>query len=223
MLEEYRKHLSERAAEGLPALALDAPQVTALIELIKSPPAGEEEYLLELLTHRVPPGVDDAAYVKAVFLAAVTKGEAHSPLIDGKHAAELLGTMLGGYNIVPLIELLDDEALAPIAVQGLSKTLLMFDAYHDVIEKAKTNDWAKQVVDAWAEAQWFTDRAPLADEITITVFKVPGETNTDDLSPASEAWSRPDMIPVCLRGWGSDMPPLIGVHVTSGQRFISLS
>lgn len=193
MLEEYRKHLSERAAEDLPALPLDAQQTTGLVELIKNPPAGEEEYLLELLTQRVPPGVDEAAYVKAAFLAAVAKGEAATPLIDTRHATELLGTMVGGYNIHPLVELLDKEPLAPVAVQALSKTLLMFDAFHEVFDMAKTNDWAKQVVDAWAEARWFTDRAPLAEEITVTVFKVPGETNTDDLSPASEAWSRPDI------------------------------
>lgn len=193
MLEAYRKHVAERAEDGLPPLPLNAEQVAALVELLKAPPAGESDFLVDLLVNRVPPGVDQAAYVKAGFLAALAKGEAKSPLIDGKRATELLGTMLGGYNIAPLVELLDDDDLAPIAARALSKTLLVFDAYHDVIHKAKTNNWAKQVVDAWAEAQWFTDRTPLAEEITVTVFKVPGETNTDDLSPASEAWSRPDI------------------------------
>ncbi len=193
MLKEYREHVEQRAAEGLPPLPLDAKQVAALVELLKNPPKGEEQVLADLLTHRVPPGVDDATYVKAGFLTALAKGEAKSPVIDRKHATELLGTMLGGYNVRALIELLDDEDMAPIAAQGLAKTLLVFDAYHDVIHKAKTNNWAKQVVDAWAEAEWFTSRNKLAESITLTVFKVPGETNTDDFSPASEAWSRPDI------------------------------
>jgi aconitate hydratase 2/2-methylisocitrate dehydratase len=194
VLEAYRQHVEERAAQGLPPLALDAKQVAALVELLKNPPAGEEAALVELLTQRVPPGVDDAAYVKAAFLTAVAKGEVNSPLIDNKQAVELLGTMLGGYNIQPLIELLDDTDLAPIAAAALSKTLLMFDAFHDVIDKAKAgNNFAKQITDAWAEAEWFTSRPELAREIKVVVFKVPGETNTDDLSPASEAWSRPDI------------------------------
>jgi aconitate hydratase 2 len=193
MLKEYREHVEQRAAQGLPPLPLDAKQVAALVELLKNPPKGEEQFLADLLTHRVPPGVDDAAYVKAGFLTALAKGEAQSPVIDRKRATELLGTMLGGYNVRALIDLLDDEDMAPIAAQGLAKTLLIFDAYHDVIHKAKTNNWAKQVVDAWAEAEWFTSRNKLAESITLTVFKVPGETNTDDFSPASEAWSRPDI------------------------------
>ena len=194
MLEAYRQHVEQRAAKGLPPLALDAQQTADLIELLKNPPAGEEKTLVELFTHRVPAGVDDAAYVKAAFLAAVTKGEAASPLIDGKQAAELLGTMLGGYNIQPLIELLDNDELAAIAVAALSKTLLMFDAFHDVVEKAQTgNEYAKQVTDAWANADWFTSKPELAEAIQVTVFKVDGESNTDDLSPASEAWSRPDI------------------------------
>ncbi|WP_455198146.1 bifunctional aconitate hydratase 2/2-methylisocitrate dehydratase [Kaarinaea lacus] len=192
-LTAYRKHVEERATDGLPPLPLDSEQVSALVELLKSPPAGEEDFLLELLTQRVPPGVDQAAYVKAGFLAAIARGEATSPLIDPTHATNLLGTMLGGYNIQPLVELLDDDTLAPIAAEALSKTLLVFDAYHDIAEKAKTNELAAQVMDAWANADWFTTRDPLADAITVTVFKVPGETNTDDLSPASEAWSRPDI------------------------------
>jgi len=193
VLESYRQHVSERAEEGLPPLALDAQQTAELVELLKNPPAGEEEAVLELLIHRVPPGVDQAAYVKAGFLAAVTKGETQCPLITPARATELLGTMLGGYNIEPLVDLLDIADLAPIAVEALSKTLLVFDAYHDVAAKAETNEFAKQIIDAWANADWFTSREPLAESITVTVFKVEGETNTDDLSPASEAWSRPDI------------------------------
>jgi len=194
VLEAYRQHVEQRASEGLPPLALDAQQTVALIELLKNPPAGEAETLIELFTHRVPAGVDDAAYVKAAFLAAISKGEAASPLIDDKHAAKLLGTMLGGYNILPLIELLENAELAPVAVAALSKTLLMFDAYNDVIDLAKAgNKFARQVADAWANAEWFTNKPELAKEIKVVVFKVAGETNTDDLSPASEAWSRPDI------------------------------
>ena len=193
MLDAYRKHVEERATENLPPLPLDAEQTAALIELLKKPPVGEEQYLLDLLIHRVPPGVDQAAYVKDGFLADVAKGKATSPLIDAAKATELLGTMLGGYNIHPLIELLANDAVADIAVKALSNTLLMFDAYHDVLELAKNNAHAKQVVDSWANAEWFLNKPELANEITVTVFKVEGETNTDDLSPASEAWSRPDI------------------------------
>ena len=193
MLESYRQHVSERAEQGLPPLALDAQQTAELVELLKNPPAGEEEAVVELLVHRVPPGVDQAAYVKAGFLAAVAKGETECPLITPARATELLGTMLGGYNIEPLVGLLDNADLAPIAVEALSKTLLVFDAYHDVAAKADSNEFAKQIIDAWANADWFTGREPLAESITVTVFKVEGETNTDDLSPASEAWSRPDI------------------------------
>ncbi len=193
MINEYRQHVTERAAEGLPPLPLNAEQTSALVELLKQPPAGEGDFLLDLLTHRVPPGVDEAAYVKAAFLADIASGQVKSPLINKRHATGLLGTMLGGYNIAPLIELLDDDELAPIAARALSKTLLIFDAYHDVIHKAKTNNWAKDVVDAWANGDWFSAREPLAERITLTVFKVDGETNTDDLSQAAEAWSRPDI------------------------------
>ena len=193
MLKTYREHVATRAQQGLPPLPLNASQVAELVALLKTPPAGEDALLLELLTERVPPGVDEAAYVKAAFLAALAKGEATSPLLDRRRATELLGTMLGGYNIQPLIALLDDEAVADKAADALSRTLLMFDAYHDVLAKTATNPHAKRVVDAWAAAEWFTSRTPLPEEITVTVFKVPGETNTDDLSPASEAWSRPDI------------------------------
>ena len=193
MLEAYRQHVEERAAQGVPPLPLSTQQTAELVGLLKNPPAGEEQTLLDFLTNRVPAGVDQAAYVKAAFLADVAKGKAHSPLLTPRRAIELLGTMLGGYNIQPLIEALDNKELAPAAVHALSNTLLMFDAYHDVIEKAKTNAFAGQVVDAWANAEWFTSRPSLPEEIVVAVLKVPGETNTDDLSPASEAWSRPDI------------------------------
>ncbi|OQS38502.1 bifunctional aconitate hydratase 2/2-methylisocitrate dehydratase [Chromobacterium haemolyticum] len=194
MLEAYRQHVAERAALGIPPLPLSAKQVEALVELLKNPPKGEESTLVELITHRVPPGVDDAAKVKASFLAAVAEGDAQSPLISRELATQLLGTMLGGYNIKPLIDLLDDAAVAQIAADGLKKTLLMFDAFHDVKEKMdKGNAFAKQVVESWANAEWFTSRPEVAEKITVTVFKVSGETNTDDLSPAPDAWSRPDI------------------------------
>ena len=194
MLEAYRKAAAEREALGIPALPLTAQQTAELAELLKNPPAGEGEFLLELLTHRVPAGVDDAAKVKASFLAAVAEGSVQSPLVSPEKATELLGTMLGGYNIHPLIELLDNEKLAPIAANGLKHTLLMFDSFHDVQEKAeKGNVHAQAVLKSWADAEWFTSRPKVPEKITVTVFKVDGETNTDDLSPAPDAWTRPDI------------------------------
>src|SRR5450830_320935 len=194
MLQAYRQHAAERAALGIPPLPLDAKQVADLIELIKNPPAGEDAFLLDLLTHRVPPGVDDAAKVKASFLAAVAHGDIAVALISKAKATELLGTMVGGYNVHPLIELLDDAEVAAVAAEGLKKTLLMFDFFNDVAEKAKAgNAKAKEVVQSWADAEWFTTRPEVEKKITVTVFKVPGETNTDDLSPAPDAWSRPDI------------------------------
>ncbi|MBX2848769.1 MAG: bifunctional aconitate hydratase 2/2-methylisocitrate dehydratase [Acidiferrobacterales bacterium] len=194
MLEAYRAHVAERAEMGIVPEPLNAEQVADLIELLKSPPAGEEEFLIELFTDRVPAGVDQAAYVKASFLAAITTGEASSPLISDERATEILGTMLGGYNIEPLIAALDNDKLADEAAQSLSHTLLMFDAFHDVKEKAdQGNDYAKRVVQSWANAEWFTGKDAVAEKITVTVFMVPGETNTDDLSPAPDAWSRPDI------------------------------
>ena len=194
MLKAYREHVKEREQLGTVPKPLDAEQTAALVELLKNPPQGEEEFILELLTYRIPAGVDEAAYVKAGFLAAITKGEASSPLIDKIKATELLGTMLGGYNISPLIDCLDNDELAPTAAKALSKTLLMFDAFFDVKEKTDAgNEHAKQVIQSWAEGEWFTNKPKLADKITVTVFKVPGETNTDDLSPAPDAWSRPDI------------------------------
>lgn len=194
MLEAYRKHVEERAAEGVVAQPLNAEQVAALIEQLKTPPQGEEAVLVDLLENRIPPGVDEAAYVKAGFLAAITTGEAQSPLVSKAKAAQLLGTMQGGYNIEPLVSLLDDAELAPIAVTALSHTLLMFDSFYDVEQKAKAgNAFAEQVMQSWAAAEWFLSKPALAEKITLTVFKVSGETNTDDLSPAPDAWSRPDI------------------------------
>ncbi|MFM8610284.1 MAG: bifunctional aconitate hydratase 2/2-methylisocitrate dehydratase [Burkholderiaceae bacterium] len=194
MLKAYRDHAAERAALGIPPLPLDAKQVAELIELIKNPPAGEEAFLMDLLTHRVPPGVDDAAKVKASFLAAVAHGELKTGLVSNAKATELLGTMVGGYNVHPLIELLDDAEVAGVAAEGLKKTLLMFDYFNDVAEKAKAgNAKVKEVMQSWADAEWFTARPEVPKTITVTVFKVPGETNTDDLSPAPDAWSRPDI------------------------------
>lgn len=194
MLEEYRKHVAERAAEGLVPQPLTAEWTSQLVELIKSPIKGEEAFLLDLLANRVPAGVDEAAYVKAGFLAAIAKGEAHSPILSAENAVELLGTMLGGYNVAPLVDLLNHPSLAGKAQEALSRTLLIFDAFHDVEEKAKAgNAAAKRVLDAWAEAEWFTQRIKVPECITVTVFKVPGEINTDDLSPAQDAWSRPDI------------------------------
>jgi len=193
VLEAYRNHVEERAAQGIPPKPLDEKQTAELVELLKNPPAGEEDFLVELLTYRVPAGVDQAAYVKAGFLTAVAKGEASSPLIDKKKATELLGTMLGGYNVEPLISLLDDAEVGDIAVAALSKTLLVFDTFHDVVEKSKTSANAKKVLESWANGEWFTSKPELPEKLTITVFKVTGETNTDDLSPAQDAWSRPDI------------------------------
>ncbi len=194
MLQAYRDHIAERELEGIPPKPLDAQQVADLVVLIKSPPAGEEAYLLELLTQHVPAGVDEAAYVKAGFLAAITRGEESSPLIGKVKAVEILGTMLGGYNIQPLIACLDDDETAAAASKALSHTLLVFDAFHDVTDKADAgNAAAKAAVESWANAEWFTSKPALVEKITVTVFKVPGETNTDDLSPAQDAWSRPDI------------------------------
>ncbi len=193
MLEAYRKHVEQRAAENLPPLVLDAQQVAELIEMIKSPGSENTQELIDLLVHRVPPGVDQAAYVKAAFLTDVAKGETVCELISREYATELLGTMLGGYNIQSLIECLDDEVTAPAAAKALSHTLLIYDAFHDVAEKSRTNQYAEQVIKSWADAEWFTSQPSMPEEITVTVYKVPGETNTDDLSPATEAWSRPDI------------------------------
>ena len=193
-LQTYRAHAAERAALGIPPLPLSAGQVAEVIELLKSPPAGEGEFLMDLITHRVPPGVDDAAKVKASFLAAVAHGDIAVGLISRPKATELLGTMVGGYNVHPLIELLDDAEVATVAGNALKKTLLMFDYFNDVADKAKAgNAVAKDVMQSWANAEWFTSRPEVEKKITVTVFKVPGETNTDDLSPAPDATTRPDI------------------------------
>lgn len=194
MLTEYRAHVAEREALGVPPQPLTDVQTADLVELLKNPPQGEEEYLIDLLENRVPAGVDQAAYVKAAFLNAIVKGDATSPLVSKERAVYLLGTMLGGYNVAPLVELLDDDELGKMAAKALKKTLLVFDAFHDVEEKAKAgNANAKAVLESWAEGEWFTNRPKVPEEMTITVFKVTGETNTDDLSPAQDAWSRPDI------------------------------
>ena len=194
MLQTYRDHVAERAAQGIPPLPLSAKQTGELIELLKNPPKGEEATLVDLITHRVPAGVDDAAKVKASYLAAVAHGTEKCALISRARATELLGTMLGGYNISPMVDLLDDAAVAKEAAEGLKKTLLMFDQFHDVKEKAdKGNAHAKAVLQSWADAEWFTSRPEVPKSITVTILKVTGETNTDDLSPAPDAWSRPDI------------------------------
>ena len=194
MLQAYRAHVAERAALGIPPLPLSAKQTAEVIELLKNPPKGEEATLVDLITHRVPAGVDDAAKVKASYLAAVAHGTEKCTLISREKATELLGTMLGGYNISPLIDLLDDKQVGGVAASGLKKTLLMFDQFHDVQEKSvKGNANAKAVVQSWADAEWFTSRPEVPKSIKLTVLKVTGETNTDDLSPAPDAWSRPDI------------------------------
>jgi aconitate hydratase 2/2-methylisocitrate dehydratase len=193
VLNDYKHHLEQREQEGLPPLPLDSEQVTALVELLKQAKNNESEYLLSLLIHRVPPGVDQAAYVKAGFLSDVAKGNTSCESIDKVKATQLLGSMMGGYNIQPLIDLLDEDDTADAAEKALSTTLLIYDAYHDVVDKAASNPYAKRVVEAWANADWFKAKKVLPESITVTVFKVPGETNTDDLSPATDAWSRPDI------------------------------
>jgi aconitate hydratase 2/2-methylisocitrate dehydratase len=194
VLEAYRQHVTERAAQNIPPKPLNAEQVAALVDLMKAPPAGEEAFLVELLSERVPPGVDEAAYVKAGFLSAIARGETTCPLIDREAAVGLLGNMHGGYNIETLVGLLEDEQLAPLATAELKHTLLMFDAFHDVAELAQNgNGHARDVMQSWADAEWFTQREAVPESIKVAVFKVTGETNTDDLSPAPDAWSRPDI------------------------------
>jgi len=200
VLEAYRKHVAERAAEGVPPKPLNAEQVAGLVELLKNPPAGEADVLLDLMTNRVPPGVDEAAYVKAAFLSAILKDEAQTGLVNGNllinkpRAIKLLGMMLGGYNIETLVNLLDDAELGQLAANELKHTLLMFDAFHDVEEKSKAgNTVAKELIQSWADAEWFTSKPKVPVSTKLTVLKVTGETNTDDLSPAPDAWSRPDI------------------------------
>ena len=190
----YDGMVAERAATGIVPKPLDAEQTSKLVEMLKTPPAGEEAFLMDLLANRVPPGVDEAAYVKAAFLAAVAKGEAKSPIVSAEKATELLATMQGGYNIQPLVDLLDHPTLGAKSADGLCNTLLMFESFYDVEAKAKAgNKNAIRVMKSWADADWFLSKPDVAKKITVTVFKVPGETNTDDLSPAPDAWSRPDI------------------------------
>ena len=193
MLKAYQAHVAERSAQNLPPLPLSAEQVALLVELLKNPPVGEETLLVDLLENRTPAGVDQAAYVKAAFLADIAKGTATSPLVTPEKAVALLGTMLGGYNVLALVDLLDTP-MAPHAVTALSSTILMFDSFHDVEAKMKAgNAHAKKLMESWANAEWFTHKPELPQEIKMVVFKVDGETNTDDLSPAQDAWSRPDI------------------------------
>src|SRR6478752_6704758 len=193
-LQTYRNHVAERAVIGIPPLPLSAKQTGEVIELLKNPPAGEAAFLVDLITHRVPAGVDDAAKVKASYLAAVAHGTEKCAVISREKATQLLGTMLGGYNISPLVDLLDDKEVGAVAAEGLKKTLLMFDQFHDVKEKAdKGNANAKAVLQSWADAEWFTSRPEVPQSITVSIFKVAGEINTDDLSPAPDATTRPDI------------------------------
>jgi len=198
VLEAYRTHVAERAALGIPPLPLSKQQTQELVGLLKNPPKGEEAFLVELLTHRVPAGVDDAAKIKADFLAKIAAGSESCASVSREKATELLGTMVGGYNVKPLIDLLADEAVGAVAARGLKTTLLMFDFFHDVAELANSvgkpgNANAKSVMQSWADAEWFTSRPAVPDSLKVTIFKVTGETNTDDLSPAPDAWSRPDI------------------------------
>ncbi|MEC8492877.1 MAG: aconitate hydratase B, partial [Pseudomonadota bacterium] len=194
MLEAYRAHVSERAELGIPPKALDPAWTADLVELLKAPPAGEEAFLLDLIANRVPPGVDEAAYVKASFLSAIVNGDVSSPIIDRATAVELLGNMHGGYNVETLVKLLDDDELAAAAATELKSTTLVFDAFYDVAAKADAgNEHAKAVLQSWADAEWFTTNDAVPESIKAVVFKVTGETNTDDLSPAQDAWSRPDI------------------------------
>ena len=194
MLEAYRTHVAERHLQGIPPKALDPEWTAGLVELLKNPPAGEEDFLVDLISNRVPPGVDEAAYVKASFLTALVNGEASSPLIDRKAAVKLLGNMHGGYNVATLVELLDDDELKTLAAEELKATLLVFDAFHDVAQKSDSgNEHARAVMQSWADAEWFTSNDAVPQSIKVTVFKATGEINTDDLSPAQDAWSRPDI------------------------------
>ena len=193
MLSAYRDHVAERAAQGIPPLPLNTQQAADLVELLQNPPAGEEAFLLSLLRDRIPPGVDQAAYVKAGWLTAIAKGETTSSLVSPAYAVELLGTMVGGYNVQTLIDLLSNDDLGDLAATALKKTLLVFDAFNQVLELSKTNPRARAVIESWAAAEWFTSRPPLPETLTVTVFKVTGEINTDDFSPAAQAFSRPDI------------------------------
>ena len=194
MLVEYRKHVNKRKSQNIPPKPLNADQTSDLVKLLKNPPKGEENFLLDLISNRVPPGVDEAAYVKASFLSAIATGKDHSPIISRELSVKLLGQMLGGYNVATLVELLDDEDMQECAAEQLKSTILVFDAFHDVAEKATGgNNLAKSVIESWANAEWFLKNKEVPKRIKTIVFKANGETNTDDLSPAQDAWSRPDI------------------------------
>ncbi len=206
MIEAYKRHEAERNAQGIPALPLSPEQTRELCELLKNPPDAQEEFILNLFKNRISPGVDPAAEVKAEFLDQIVKGKAESPLINRKEAVELLGTMIGGYNVKPLIDTLDDSELADDAVRALSKLTYMYDAADEVFELAKKNAAAKKVVDSWSAAEWFTSKPEMPEEVTVKAFKVEGEINTDDFSPAGDAWSRPD-IPLHALAMGKTLFP----------------
>ncbi|WP_028950446.1 bifunctional aconitate hydratase 2/2-methylisocitrate dehydratase [Sulfurihydrogenibium subterraneum] len=210
-LAEYRKHVEERAKLGIPPLPLNAKQVAAVVELLKEVPIIEEEFLMDLLVNRVSPGVDEGAYVKAAFLNDIVQGKAHSPAISPKKAVQILGTMLGGYNVKPLIDALShkDPEVAQEAANALKNTLLVYDAFNDIVELSKTNKYAKEVLESWANAEWFLNKEPLPEKITAIVFKVPGETNTDDFSPATEASTRSDIPLHALSMLKAKMPDAI--------------
>ncbi|HHE31129.1 MAG TPA: aconitate hydratase B, partial [Chlorobaculum parvum] len=212
LISEYRAHTEERAKLGIPPLPLTAEQAVQLIALLKENPIKEQEYLLDLFVNHISPGVDDAALEKASFLDAIIRGEATCAAIDAVEAVRILGTMLGGYNVKPMIDALahSDKAVAEAAVLALKKTLLVYDSFDTVVELSKTNSYAKEVLESWANGEWFTSKPTLAEKMTLTVFKVPGETNTDDLSPASEAFTRSDIPMHALSMLGSKMDDPIG-------------
>jgi len=196
MLKNYLSHVAEREALGIPPLPLDAKQTQALTKLLEKPDKEfNQNFLLDLLDNRLPPGGDQASYVKATWLSSIAQEDSKSPLVSPLKATELLGTMIGGYNVAALIEILksNNKELAASACDGLSNTLLVYDALNDILELAKTNIYAEKVINSWSNGEWFTNKRPLAEEITVTVFKVEGETNTDDLSPATHATTRPDI------------------------------
>ncbi|HHE08130.1 MAG TPA: aconitate hydratase B, partial [Chlorobaculum parvum] len=212
LISEYRAHTEERARLGIPPLPLTAEQAAQLIALLKENPIKEQEYLFDLFVNHISPGVDDAALEKASFLDAIIRGEATCAAIDAVEAVRILGTMLGGYNVKPMIDALahSDKAVAEAAVLALKKTLLVYDSFDTVVDLAKSNSYAKEVLESWANAEWFTSKPTLAEKMTLTVFKVPGETNTDDLSPASEAFTRSDIPMHALSMLGSKMDDPIG-------------
>eukprot|EP01029_Cantina_marsupialis_P000533 TRINITY_DN1038_c0_g5_i1.p1 TRINITY_DN1038_c0_g5~~TRINITY_DN1038_c0_g5_i1.p1 ORF type:complete len:851 (-),score=229.39 TRINITY_DN1038_c0_g5_i1:12502-15054(-) len=193
MLEKYLNHEQARNAKGIPALPLNAEQTEDLCKLLQNPIEGKEEFLLHLFVDRIAPGVDDSTKVKAEFLGQLLKNEVSSPLIDKKKAIEILGTMMGGYNVQVLVEALKDADLADDAAEALKGIILVYDAFETVLDLSKENAAAKKVIESWANAEWFTRREELPEEIKVKVFKVEGEINTDDFSPASEAFTRPDI------------------------------